>query len=184
MPTPIDKRLDEFAGYAGRVEIRPIEPGEYEEAGRVTALAYQEFVPPDPSPGWNEYLDSLADITGRVDRTTVLVAVQDGRIVGSATIEIDSTIGDDDHELPPDVAALRMLGVDPSVRRAGIGRALVEGSMDAARARGKRRFILRTTKRMTSAQRLYASMGFRRDPSLDMSFPEVELLGYRIDLDV
>ncbi|HEX2090483.1 MAG TPA: GNAT family N-acetyltransferase [Actinomycetota bacterium] len=165
------------------MEIRPVRPGEYDEAGRVTAIAYQELVPPDPSPGWVEYLDSIADIAGRVDRTTVLVAVQNGRIVGSATIEIDSTIGDDDRELPPDVAALRMLGVDPSVRRAGIGRALVQASMDAARARGKRRFILRTTHRMTSAQRLYESMGFRRDPSLDMSFPDVELLGYRIDLD-
>ncbi|MDP8957555.1 MAG: GNAT family N-acetyltransferase [Actinomycetota bacterium] len=164
------------------MEIRPVEPAEYQEAGRITALAYQEFVPPDPSPGWEEYLGSIADIAGRVDRTTVLVAVQDGRIVGSATIEIHRTIGDDDDELPPDVAALRMLGVDPTVRRAGIGRALVEASMDAARARGKRRFILRTTSRMKSAQRLYESMGFSRDRSLDMSFPEVELLGYRIDL--
>ena len=165
------------------MEIRPVQPGEHEEAGRVTALAYQEFVPSDPSPGWVEYLDSIADIAGRADRTTVLVAVEDGRILGSATIEIDATIGDDDRELPPDVAALRMLGVDPAVRRSGIGRALVEASMDAARARGKRRFILRTTSRMTGAQRLYESMGFRRDPNLDMSFPEVDLLGYRIDLD-
>ena len=183
MPAAIDKRLDEFAGYAGQVEIRPVEPGEYEEAGRVTALAYREFVPPEPSPGWVEYLGSIADIAGRVGRTTVLVAVQEGRIVGSATIEIDSTIGDDDHELPPDVAALRMLGVDPSIRRAGIGRALVEASMEAARERGKRRFILRTTSRMTSAHRLYESMGFHRDPALDMSFPDVDLFGYRIDLD-
>ncbi len=165
------------------MEIRPVEPGEYEEAGRVTALAYREFVPADPSPGWNEYLDSIADIAGRVDRTTVLVALEDGRIVGSATVEIDATIGDDDRELAPDVAVLRMLGVEPAVRRAGIGRALVEASMDAARARGRRRFILRTTSRMKNAQRLYESMGFRRDPSLDMSFPEVELVGYRIDLD-
>ena len=149
----------------------------------MTARAYQEFVPRDPSPGWVEYLDSIADIAGRVDRTSVLVAVEDGRILGTATVEIDATIGDDDRDLAPDVAALRMLGVDPAVRRAGVGRALVEASMAAARARGKRRFILRTTSRMTSAQRLYGSMGFRRDPSLDMSFPEVELLGYRIDLD-
>ena len=165
------------------MEIRPVQPAEYEDAGRVTALAYREFVPPDPGEGWIDYLDSIADIAGRVDRTTVLVAVDDGRIVGSATIEMDATIGDDDRELPPDVAALRMVGVDPATRRAGIGRALVQASMDAARARGKRRFILRTTSRMTSAQRLYESMGFRRDPSLDMSFPEVQLLGYRIDLD-
>ena len=149
----------------------------------MTALAYREYVPPDPSPGWDDYLASIADVAGRTDRTTVLVAVEDGRILGSATIEMDATIGDDDRELPPDVAALRMLGVDPGVRRAGIGRALVQASMDAARRRAKRRFILRTTSRMTAAQRLYESMGFRRDPSLDMAFPDVELFGYRIDLD-
>jgi GNAT superfamily N-acetyltransferase len=165
------------------VEIRDVTPDEYEEAGRVTALAYREFLPPDPSPGWDEYLDAIADIAGRADRTTVLVAVEDGRILGTATIEIDATIGDDDWELPPDVAALRMLGVDPGARRAGIGRALVQASMEAARARGKRHFMLRTTTRMSVAQRMYESMGFRRDPSLDVSFPEVDLLGYRIDLD-
>ncbi len=76
-----------------------------------------------------------------------------------------------------------MLGVDPNARRGGIGRALVEASMNAARARGKRVFILRTTSRMKAAHRLYESMGFQRDPTLDMSFPEVELIGYRIDLD-
>lgn len=170
---------DRLAG----MEIRPVRPDEFEEAGRVTALAYREFVPPDPSRGWQEYLASIADVAGRAGRTTVLVAVEDGRILGTATIEIDATIGDDDRELPPDVAALRMLGVDPVGRRAGVGRALVQASMDAARARGKRRFILRTTSRMTTAQRLYESIGFRRDPSLDMSFPDVELFGYRIDLD-
>ena len=165
------------------MEIRPVKPDEYDEAGRITALAYREFVPPDPTSGWIEYLESLADVRGRADRTSVLVAVDEGRIVGTATIEIDATIGDDDRELAPDVAALRMLGVDPSVRRAGVGRALVEASMDAARARGKRLFILRTTSRMKAAHRLYESMGFQREPSLDMSFPDVELIGYRIDLD-
>ena len=164
------------------MEIRPVRPAEFEEAGRVTALAYREFVPANPAPGWDEYLASIADVAGRADRTTVLVAVEDGRIVGSATIEMDETLGDDDRELPPDVAALRMLGVDPENRRAGVGRALVQASMKAARARGKRRFILRTTSRMKTAQRLYESMGFHREPTLDMSFPEVDLLGYAIDL--
>jgi ribosomal protein S18 acetylase RimI-like enzyme len=166
------------------MEIRPVEHDELEEAGRVTALAYREFLPSEPSPGWDEYLESIADVPGRARRTTVLVAVEDGRILGSATIEIDETLGDDDLELPPDVAALRMVGVDPAARRAGVGRSLVEASMDAARRAGKRQMTLRTTTLMTVAQRLYESMGFRRDKSLDMSFPEVELLGYRIDLRV
>ncbi|HEX8099787.1 MAG TPA: GNAT family N-acetyltransferase [Actinomycetota bacterium] len=164
------------------MEIREVQPDEYAEAGRTTAAAYREFVPPNVSSGWIEYLDEIADIAGRVDRTVVLIAVEDGRILGSATIEMDQTIGDDDRELPPDEAALRMLGVDPTARRGGVGRALVEACLEAARAKGKRRFRLRTTSRMTAAHRLYESMGFQRDPALDMSFPDVELIGYSMDL--
>ena len=38
------------------IEVRRALPQEYEEAGRVTALAYREFVRPEDA-GWNEYLD-------------------------------------------------------------------------------------------------------------------------------
>ena len=164
------------------VEIRQVRPHEYQEAGRITALAYREFLPPGPSPGWEEYLASIADIGGRIDRTIVVVAVRDGRILGSATIEMDQVIGDDDDELPPATASLRMLGVDPEVRGGGVGRALVEATIEMARGRGKRVMILRTTPLMKAARALYESMGFQRDPSLDMTFPEVTVRGYRLDL--
>jgi GNAT superfamily N-acetyltransferase len=164
------------------MEIREVRPHEYEEAGHITALAYREFLPPRPSPGWEEYLASVADVGGRIDRTIVLVAVKDGRILGSATIEMDEVIGDDDDELPADTACLRMLGVDPELRRGGVGRGLVEATIALARARGKREVILRTTPPMTAAQALYESMGFERDPSLDLTFPEVTARGYRLGL--
>ena len=44
------------------IEIRPVRPEEHEAAGRVTALAYREFVDNDD---WDRYLDRIADIGSR-----------------------------------------------------------------------------------------------------------------------
>ncbi len=165
------------------MEIRPVRPDEYEAAGRVTADAYREYVPPD-SPDWDRYLEELADVAGRVDRTEVYVAAEDGVIRGCVTLELDDTVGDDDVELPPDVSCIRMLGVDPASRRSGYGRALVQACLDRSHETGKRVVILRTTDLMKSAQMLYLSMGFERDEQRDMVFESgFRLLAYQIPLD-
>src|SRR6266542_2744858 len=90
------------------MEIREVRPEEYEEAGDVVARAYSEFWDPE-DPGWREHLDLVRDVAGRVKRTVVLVAVEDGLVLGSATIELDDVIGDDDREAIPGVAGLRMV---------------------------------------------------------------------------
>jgi GNAT superfamily N-acetyltransferase len=164
------------------MEIRDVRPDEYEEAGRVTALAYREYAPPE-SKGWQEYLEQIADVAGRAERTPVLVAVEDGRIVGTATVEIDDVI--EVHEadrLLPEEGGLRMLGIDPAYRGRGIGRALVEASRERIRASGKTVMALRTTAPMTTAQALYTSLGFVRDPSRDWADETVSLMFYRLSL--
>jgi GNAT superfamily N-acetyltransferase len=164
------------------MEVREIEPEEYGEAGEVLVLAYSDFVDP-AQPGWDEHLDLVRDIAGRIDRTVVLAAVEDGRVLGSATIELDDVIGDDDPELPPGVAFLRMVGVHPDARRRGVGRALVQEVVSRARRAGKRTVGLRTTPQMAPAHRLYESLGFVRDPSLDLPLgDDGSLLGYRLEL--
>ena len=101
------------------IEIRPVRSGEFEEAGRVTALAYREFVRPRRS-GWEAYLERIDDVAGRADRSLVLVAVDDGAVLGSATLELGERIDDDDPPLEPDEAHIRMLGVDPGARGRGV----------------------------------------------------------------
>ena len=172
------------ASYPVRVvEIREARPEEYEEAGRVTALAYGEFAPPGHQ-GWEEYLGHIADVAGRAERTLVLVAVEGSRVLGSATLEVDDrTVGDDDASLPPDQASLRMLGVDPAARGRGVGRALVEGTIERARRLGKRTMVLRTTAPMATARALYDSMGFRPDPDRDVVMDDgFRLSAYRLEL--
>ena len=164
------------------MEIREVRPEEHEETGRVTVAAYQEFVDPAVE-GWDGYLRLLADVAGRAARTVVLVAVDGGRVIATATIELDDVVGDDDEALPADTSALRMLGVLPEARGRGVARALMDEVIGRVRAAGKRVLILRTTDLMAAAQALYASMGFERATELDIQVTEnFTLLGFRLPL--
>jgi GNAT superfamily N-acetyltransferase len=164
------------------MEVREVRPEEYQEAGDVVARAYSEFWDP-ADPGWGEHIDLVRDVAGRVDRTVVLVAVDAGRVMGSASIELNDVIGDDDREAIPGVAGLRMVGVDPAHRRRGVGRALIEEVIARCRRAGKQWLILRTTPPMTQAQRLYRSLGFERATDLDLPVDEnLTLVGYRLRL--
>jgi GNAT superfamily N-acetyltransferase len=147
------------------IEVRPVRPEEYDEAGRVTAQAYREFAAPG-DPGWNEYLERIADVARRSTRALVLGAFRNGRALGTVTVELERRIegGHDRDPLAPDEAHIRMLGVDPEARGEGVGRLLMEGAVDEARRAGKRRMTLGTTERMVAARGLYEAMGFVRGP--------------------
>ncbi|MGZ4155348.1 MAG: GNAT family N-acetyltransferase [Actinomycetota bacterium] len=143
------------------VEIREARPEEYEEAGRVTATAYREFVRPGET-AWEEYLDRIADAASRARVAAVLVALDGDRIVGSATLELGERIDDDDPPLAPDEAHVRMVGVHPDVRRRGIAAALLADVEERARRAGRSRMTLHTTQRMLPAQAMYERLGYRR----------------------
>jgi ribosomal protein S18 acetylase RimI-like enzyme len=164
------------------VQIRPVLDGEFDDAGRVTAQAYEEFGPEGASPN-PDYLRRVADVRTRARHAVVLGAFEDGRVLGTVTVELSDRIPGG-HPRPPlqeDQAHVRMLGVDRTARRRGIGRALMEASIEEARTAGKRRMTLETTGSMTAAQRLYEAMGFRRSPDLvyDDGF---RLRTYELDL--
>jgi ribosomal protein S18 acetylase RimI-like enzyme len=163
------------------MEVRPVRPKEYAAAGEVTAEAYREYARPDG--GWDEYLLELADVAGRVGRTEVFVALEDGRVLGCVTLELDQALGDDDKELPPGLSCIRMLGVDREARGNGVGRALVQRCIDRSREAGKATVTLRTTRPMKAARHLYESMGFERDPARDMVYDSgFRLLAFRLEL--
>jgi ribosomal protein S18 acetylase RimI-like enzyme len=128
----------------------------------VTALAYREFAV-EGDDGWSWYLDHIADIAGRAERTTVLVAVTAGAVVGTATMELEGRIDPRrSGPLPADEAHVRMVGVHPDHRRRGIARRLMLQCIDVSRQRGKARLTLETTPMMNAAQALYRSLGFER----------------------
>jgi hypothetical protein len=75
----------------GGIQIREVPPGEYEDTGSLTQRAYAEHARPG-DPLWDSYFGMLAYVARRAVFTTVLVAVAGGRIVGTATVELDRTM--------------------------------------------------------------------------------------------
>ena len=162
------------------IEIREARPEEYGETGVVTANAYREFFA-DADADLRSYLEEIADVAGRAPRTTILVAVDGDRIVGSATLELDGRTSEDAGPLAPDEAHIRMLGVDPDVRRAGVGKQLMAACEARARAAGRTRMTLHTTTLMRAAREMYTSLGYER--SEDRVYPDgFVLLGYSKEL--
>jgi len=165
----------------GEIQIRAVLPGEYEDTGSLTQRAYAEYARPGDAL-WDGYLGSLADVAGRAGYATVLVAVAGGRIVGTAIVELDRAI-DGAGGLRPGQANIRLLAVDPRARGRGVGRRLVEACVQVAWRAGKEVVTLHTTEEMAAAQRLYRSLGFRRDRSGDVALhPDLVLQAFRLPL--
>lgn len=169
------------ASDAMAIEVREARPDEHAEAGRVTAEAYREFVRPNDE-DWERYLTRISDVPERAGRTTVLVALEGERILGSLTLELAGRVRDEDEEefrpLAPGEAHIRMLGVDPGARGRGVARALMEASEHLARDAGKTILTLNTTRRMAAARAMYERLGYERTE--DTVFPDgFVLLGYR-----
>jgi ribosomal protein S18 acetylase RimI-like enzyme len=160
------------------VEIRPVRPEEFEPLGRLTVLAYTRL------PGHVQEPDdeALTDVASRAVRALVLAAVEAGDVLGGVTYVDDPGSPLAEHD-DPDAAAIRMLAVAPEAQGRGVGRALTESCLTRAREAGRRRVVLHSTPWMTTAHRLYESLGFRRAPDLDWTpVPDIPLLGFRLDL--
>ena len=144
--------------------VRRALPAEYEAVGLATEAAYEEFLlGPD-----DYYRVRLRDAERRDREAELLVAVDDdGTLLGTVTScppgspwrEL-SAPGEGDGEF-------RMLAVVPAARGRGVGEALVRACEELARAAGATRMWLTTLDDMAAAQRIYARLGYRHDPTRD-----------------
>lgn len=169
------------AGSAVRpYDVRPVEPAEFGPLGALTVAAYQSIA---AMPQSDDYDNQLRDVAGRAAVSCVLAAVApDGEILGGVTY----VSGPEDpysEELHDDEAGIRMLAVAAAARRRGVGRSLTLECLRRARAAGKRRVVLHTGPWMPNAIRMYESIGFVRDPSIDFApVPGIDLLAFAFDL--
>lgn len=162
MPLVVRNVASEELGLAGEILV---------EAYRTLGDAGDEF-----------YERELRDVAGRVDSSEVLVAEDDGHVVGCVTfVDGQRELSEVDD---PDAATIRMLGVATAARGRGIGELLMRECIERARASGRRRVRLYTRTSMTDAHRLYQRLGFRRAPEHDWSpVPEIELISFVLELD-
>jgi GNAT superfamily N-acetyltransferase len=132
-------------------------------AGRLVQQAY--FALPG-YPHDDEYDLVIGDVGARLDDAQVVVAFDDGQLVGCLTYVPDADSPhaefEDEH-----AASFRYFGVDPAMQGRGIGEAMVQWCIAAARRDGRHRLRIHTLESMPAAQRLYLRMGFVRDPDHD-----------------
>jgi GNAT superfamily N-acetyltransferase len=162
------------------VVVRPVRPGEYEAVGDVTVAAYLTL---DGFAPGERYAAELRDVAGRTETAEVIVAADDqGQIVGGVTFV--PGFGPLAEFEGVDESRMRMLAVAPEAQGRGIGRLLAEACIDRARATGRSRLVLHTTRAMAAAHRLYRGLGFARAPERDVRTPGgLVLEAYVFELD-
>jgi len=129
-----------------------------------------------------DYEAELTDAGRRAREAELLVAIDDGQVLGTVTWCTPTSPW---RELAtrPDQAEFRMLSVATAGRRRGVGRALVKACLDRALAVRMREVLLSSLPQMTAAHALYREFGFVRAPELDHSPKRyVNLWAFRLDL--
>ena len=89
----------------------------------------------------------------------ILCAKLDGKIVGYAYARLEPR---DWNALLDAHGALHDILVADTARRQGIGKKLLQRTLDELRARGAARVVLHTAIKNRAAQKLFASVGFRQ----------------------
>ena len=155
------------------MEVRRIRPDEHAAAGDVCVAAYDPLL----TGAEDDYRDRLHDVATRAAQAEVWVAEVEGRVVGVVTYCPPGSpwreIGRDDE------GEFRMLAVDPAAQGAGAGTALARLCEERAREHGARGMALSSLATMAAAHKVYARLGYTRDPGRDWSpVPGVDLLAF------
>ncbi len=160
--------------------IRLAEPGDFEPVAALTVRAYVDAGLLGADDG---YVAELRDVATRCASAEVWVAIDSERVIGSVTF---CPPGSPLRELGTDgEGEFRMLAVDPDARGRGAGRVLVERCFHRCRELGLAELVLCSMPTMTAAHRLYESLGFARDESLDWDVDaQLRLWGFRAVVSV
>lgn len=157
-------------------QVRQAQPEEFAAVADLTAAVYR-------GEGFSsaDYEPALRDVASRAASATVLVAVQDGAVVGALTVATRG--GPWAEQSVAGEGVLRMLVVDPAARGRGVAEQLVRAAVERAREDGCTLLRLSSQHEMHAAHRLYERTGFTRTPSHDWSpVPGLQLLTYALAL--
>jgi ribosomal protein S18 acetylase RimI-like enzyme len=145
--------------------VRHATPADLQRIGRLGALLVEEHYGFDPRrflaarPGTQEGYASFISTQLEDPDVAVIVAEDKGNVVGYAYAAVE---GYDYMALRGPAGVLHDIIVDPGHRGRGVGRLLLHAALEFLRLRGVPRVVLSTAERNEAAQRLFASVGFRR----------------------
>jgi putative acetyltransferase len=139
---------------AADVTIRPIAPDDAAALAGVIRNTLSEFGAAKPGTAYYDTsTDHLPELFAATYRSAYFVAERGGEVLGGGGIF--PTTG-----LPADTVELVKLYLLPAARGLGVGKALIQHCLEAARAAGYARVYLETTEELTQAIPLYEKLGF------------------------
>ena len=158
--------------------IREARDDELEAVSSLIVDAYAQYAAQMSPDAWSSYANEIANVRGRRDDAVLLVAEEDGQLIGSVTMFAGW------RGTQEGTAGVRLLAVVPEHRGGGVGRALLQECISRARDAGKRRIVMTTTQEMGVFRELTERMGFEREYALDHEpAPGVRIEGYALDLE-
>jgi ribosomal protein S18 acetylase RimI-like enzyme len=149
----------------GAVSIRGAAPADTPAIGRLGALLVRLHHDLDPlrfiaaTSGTQQAYGSFLETQLREPNIVILVAERDGKVIGYTYAGVEGT---DYMALRGPAGVVYDIVVDPAHRGQGVGRTLLETTVEALKARGAPRVVLSTAERNEGAQRLFERAGFRR----------------------
>lgn len=102
------------------------------------------------------FTQELANLPGvyAAPRGCLLLALADGQVAGCCALRPIDEVDE------PNASEMKRLYVRPAFRRFGLGRMLVEATLDAGRRMGYAAILLDTLDEMEAARTLYEDLGF------------------------
>jgi ribosomal protein S18 acetylase RimI-like enzyme len=149
----------------GTVVVRGAAPADIPAIGRLGALLVRthhdfdqkRFLPATPrtESAYGSFLGTQLDEPNII----ILVAERDGKVIGYTYAGVE---GNDYMALRGPAGVVYDIIVDPAHRKHGVGRMLLDATIEALKSRGAPRVVLSTAEQNHSAQRLFDRAGFRR----------------------
>jgi putative acetyltransferase len=105
---------------------------------------------------FQDFAHELANLPGvyAAPRGCLLLALADGQVAGCCALRPIDEVDE------PNASEMKRLYVRPAFRRFGLGRMLVEATLDAGRRLGYAAILLDTLDEMEAARTLYEDLGF------------------------
>jgi len=145
--------------------IRPATSADMPAVGRLGALLVREHHDFDPQrfiaamPGTEKGYGSYLGTQLEEPNVVILVAERDGKVIGYTYSGVEGT---DYMALRGPAGEMYDIVVDPDYRQQGVGRLLVDATLEALKSKGVPRVVLSTAEKNAAAQRLFDRAGFRR----------------------
>lgn len=173
---------------SGGVQIRDVRADEARALGKLLVDVYSTlagFPTPAEQPDYYRMLANIGALSEDPGVRVLIAVTGDGSLCGGVVYFGDMAFYGSGGTATSvrNASGIRLLAVSPEHRGRGVGRALTQACIDAARVAGHAEVILHTTEAMQIAWRLYEALGFVRSEELDFRQQGLPVFGFSLRLN-